>query len=141
MKVTDHWLLNLKLLLKSEVGFARSPSPGSRHSFSRSYWALHDRFNVVRRSVIFKVPVSHLTKYLVGHLKFVILYISSHLKLWFLSPTWSPRAYKSMKIFKIHIKTERLPASRQSLLMIKQRKIVNCKWILSQAIMPTFYVE
>ena len=35
---------------------------------------VYQRFGVIRwRSVMFKMPVSHLTKYLVGHLKLVML--------------------------------------------------------------------
>ena len=33
----------------------------------------YQRLSAIRRSVIFKVPVGHLTKYLVGHFKLVML--------------------------------------------------------------------
>ena len=78
------WHLSLKLFLKSAVGLDKSPSPGratlplagtpaQSRSLSRSYRILQESLSVIRRSVIFKVKFSHLTKYLDCHLKSVML--------------------------------------------------------------------
>ena len=84
LKMTGYWLLDLKLLLNSVVGLDRSPSPNSLclHSLGHLPSLAHSQaliayytkvLSVARRSVIFKVMISSLTEYLVGHLKLVML--------------------------------------------------------------------
>ena len=51
---------------------ARPHLHNSLRSLSRALQILHQRLSVLRRLVIFKVLVNHLTKYLVGHLKWVM---------------------------------------------------------------------
>ena len=65
--MTDRWLLNLENRV-SAVGLDTCPALlALKVLINRT--KIYQRLSVIMRRVIFKVPVSHLTKYLVGHVK------------------------------------------------------------------------
>ena len=87
--MTNHWPLNLKLLLNLKnhvtvVGLDMSLAPACFPLWDTcpalltlkvllNTTQIYQRLSAITRSVIFKVPVGHITKYLFGHLKLVML--------------------------------------------------------------------